>query len=368
MFLDIILLDWCSTFCKWWWLLLPLLMLLSWLLGWLFWSGYKSRYLAEIKSLEDDLAKCKAKGAELEKDLSTSRYDLEKLEGDYRKLRGSNADLDMKVRALNEQNQNLLAAANTEVNNTGSADYEARIASLEADLKACEDAKIALTASAGTGGALGIAGGMGGDDDDGDVLSGYAAAFASDNLQIIEGVGPKIEGLLKAGGYNTWSEVGNAELTGLQKVLDDAGPRYRIHNPSSWSEQARLAASGQWDDLIRLQKDLDSGGEAANGDTPSKVEKLYAKHLGFAAFKKDDLKIVEGIGPKIAGLLNDAGITTWEGLANTAVERIKEILTNAGDRYRLADPTTWPRQARMAADAKWTALKKYQDELDGGRA
>ncbi len=83
--------------------------------------------------------------------------------------------------------------------------------------------------------------------------------------------------------------------------------------------------------------------------------------------KPDDLKKVEGIGPKIAGLLNDAGILTFATLASTDVEKIKEILTAAGSRYKMHDPTTWPQQAALAADGKWDELKKWQDELDGGK-
>ncbi len=83
--------------------------------------------------------------------------------------------------------------------------------------------------------------------------------------------------------------------------------------------------------------------------------------------KQDDLTMVEGIGPKIAGIFNDAGITTWAELGNTDVERLKELLAAAGDRYKMHDPETWPRQAKLAADGQWEELAKWQDELDGGR-
>lgn len=85
-------------------------------------------------------------------------------------------------------------------------------------------------------------------------------------------------------------------------------------------------------------------------------------------YKTDDLKIVEGIGPKIAELLNKAGIMTWKALSETLPARIKEILDAAGPAYQIHDPGTWPEQARMADNGEWDALKKYQDELDGGKA
>ena len=83
--------------------------------------------------------------------------------------------------------------------------------------------------------------------------------------------------------------------------------------------------------------------------------------------KQDDLKMVEGIGPKIEGLLHDAGIMTWEDLANAPTEQVQGILDEAGPRYRMHEPTTWAKQARMAADGQWDDLVAYQDRLDGGR-
>ena len=86
-----------------------------------------------------------------------------------------------------------------------------------------------------------------------------------------------------------------------------------------------------------------------------------------ATGKPDDLKKIEGVGPKIASLLNDGGILTFASLASTDVSKIKDILLAAGSRYKMHDPTTWPQQAALAAEGKWDELKKWQDELDGGR-
>jgi len=84
-------------------------------------------------------------------------------------------------------------------------------------------------------------------------------------------------------------------------------------------------------------------------------------------WKKDDLKAIEGIGPKIEGLLQTAGIKTWKTLSETSVDKIQGILDQAGSRYKLADPGSWPKQAEMAAAGKWDDLKEYQDFLVGGK-
>ena len=83
--------------------------------------------------------------------------------------------------------------------------------------------------------------------------------------------------------------------------------------------------------------------------------------------KPDDLKIVEGIGPKIETLLKEGGINNWDELAAAPVDRIKEILDAAGPRYQIHDPSSWPAQAKFAAEGKWDELKEYQEMLIGGR-
>jgi predicted flap endonuclease-1-like 5' DNA nuclease len=84
--------------------------------------------------------------------------------------------------------------------------------------------------------------------------------------------------------------------------------------------------------------------------------------------KKDDLKVVEGIGPKIEGLCNAAGIYSFAQLAEASAGILKGILTEAGSRFQMHDPATWPAQAALARDAKWDELKNWQDDLNKGRA
>lgn len=84
--------------------------------------------------------------------------------------------------------------------------------------------------------------------------------------------------------------------------------------------------------------------------------------------KENDLKIVEGIGPKIAELFNDNGIHTWAELGHTSVSKLQEYLDSKGERYRVHNPGTWPMQSKMASEGKWAELKKWQDENDYGKA
>ncbi|MBL1319773.1 MAG: hypothetical protein COA63_001755 [Methylophaga sp.] len=88
-----------------------------------------------------------------------------------------------------------------------------------------------------------------------------AASIDPESLQRVEGIGPKIEGLLHAGGVLTMRQLALADLGVLQKILDAAGPRYTMHNPKSWSPQAELIVDENWDELEKYQDFLVAGRE-----------------------------------------------------------------------------------------------------------
>ena len=91
-----------------------------------------------------------------------------------------------------------------------------------------------------------------------------AASDSKDDLKIVEGIGPKIEQLMFNDGIFTWKQLGESPLERLQKILDDAGPRYRIHNPKTWGEQAMMAHNGEWDKLKEFQDFLVAGRDPAD--------------------------------------------------------------------------------------------------------
>jgi predicted flap endonuclease-1-like 5' DNA nuclease len=221
----------------------------------------------------------------------------------------------------------------------------------------------------------------------------------ADDLEIIEGIGPKIAALFHAKGIITFAQLSRTPTAQMQAMLDEAGPHYRVSNPGTWGEQALLAAHNRWDALASLQGVLVAGvrvdakaasqqqtkdAAAAGRDSAQRIAALEAevqrlravpavdvaaaRSAGFASIKgPDDLEIVEGIGPKIAELLNNAGVKTFAQLAAMSPAQIQPILDAAGPNYRIADPETWPDQADLAARNRWSALKAMQDGLTAGR-
>ena len=98
----------------------------------------------------------------------------------------------------------------------------------------------------------------------------------------------------------------------------------------------------------------------------ARVGKLRKWKL-FMSIGKDDLKKIEGIGPKIEQLLNRDGIETFKQLANADVSRLKKVLDNGGSRFKMHDPGSWPKQSNLAFEGEWEKLEKLQDELIGGK-
>lgn len=81
--------------------------------------------------------------------------------------------------------------------------------------------------------------------------------------------------------------------------------------------------------------------------------------------REDDLEIIEGIGPKISGILKNAGVRTFDQLANTSLDRLEDILRDGG--IRIAAPETWAEQSRLAANGDWDGLEDLKQRLHAGR-
>lgn len=168
------------------------------------------------------------------------------------------------------------------------------------------------------------------------------AAGDKDDLKLISGVGPALEKKLNGLGIFTFEQVAAFDTEMVEEVNDAIEFFPGRVQRDDWVGQAKKL----------YQTKMSNPASLTATKNPSNPE---------------DLKIVEGIGPKIEQLLKNGGIKTWRDLAGTSVDRLKSILDAAGDRYRIHDPGTWPEQAQLAADGDWEKLKEYQDFLEGGR-
>lgn len=331
------------SICDFFWLLWFLPFLLGMLLTWLYWRNKYANMVADydgkinnlnsrITSLEGDLTDCGAKRSELEGDLAITKGRMRELESETKAL---------KISSSQNKNSGVAPLAATE--------NRSDVTSIASSL-----AGAAISSSSES------------NQPSGSKKSIYSGLKA-DNLQIVEGIGPKMESVLKENGVSNHSDLAKQTPDSLLTILSKYGDKYKIIDPSTWAQQAGYAANEDFDGMIDLQKKLDGGKDNAVGLSDSKLEKYLIKTGALKAFKQDDLKAIEGIGPATEKLLHENGIKTWRELANTEATAIKTILTAAGSRFALGDPTTWPKQAEMAADGKFDELREYQDFLDGGR-
>ena len=160
-----------------------------------------------------------------------------------------------------------------------------------------------------------------------------------------------------------------AEIERLQKAQSDMGTTQSDLNKwkNKYAElegelsdcRSKLAAS-------KLSATA-TGAAAGIAATAIPFDAAAAKAVYGKSIKQDDLKVVEGIGPKIEQLFFDIGITTWKQLAETPVEKCQEMLNAQGERYKIHRPATWPKQAEMAYQGQWAELAKWQDEMKGGK-
>lgn len=144
-------------------------------------------------------------------------------------------------------------------------------------------------------------------------------------------------------------------------------------------QAAKMAALAAGSTVVGAASDEDAAGDGANvmlaggvlsidadeGDTPDATTPATSA-VPAAPPKPDDLKKIEGIGPKIQSILRAAGISTFAQLAEASYESLRELL-DSNNIKGIADPSTWGEQAKLAAQGNWDTLEELQDRLKGGR-
>ena len=140
-----------------------------------------------------------------------------------------------------------------------------------------------------------------------------------------------------------------AEVADVKATKEEAAP-------AAETKKAEVEAKA---DETKAKEETTTSKEVAEEATAEKPKKA-------SKADSDDLTKVEGIGPKGAEALIKAGVDSYEKLANTKPDKIKDILTEASSRMAHLDPTSWPKQAKMAADGKWDELKDWQDKAKAG--
>ncbi len=178
-------------------------------------------------------------------------------------------------------------------------------------------------------------------------------------------VSPVLAKLVRSAQANAKS---NHDYTGdlvISEIQVGEGPTMKRWRPRAYGRASKILKR-----TSKITVVVSQVAKAENKPTKSEKKPAEAKPEKKAEAKpvkaeKTDFTKIEGVGPKIAQTLTDAGIETFADLANKKPEEIQEVIKDVRGSH---DATTWPQQASLAAEGKWDELKQWQDELDGGKA
>ncbi|MCP2264184.1 helix-hairpin-helix domain-containing protein [Promicromonospora thailandica] len=215
-----------------------------------------------------------------------------------------------------------------------------------------------------------------------------AEAEPQDDLQRIEGIGPKIAAALAAAGYGSYARIAGATEDELRQAVASQGIKF-APSASTWADQAQYLVDHDADGLQEYQDYLIGGQERRakfneNVDYADvdEIEGAEAKAAALAADEAEaaaaeaaepepepepqDLQRIEGIGPKIEAALKAAGYTTYAKIAAASEADLRDALATAGITFAPA-ATSWADQAQYLVDGDEDGLQEYQDYLVGGQ-
>lgn len=181
-------------------------------------------------------------------------------------------------------------------------------------------------------------------------ISGGLPPEDHDDLTQINNIGPFLQAKLHEQDIYRYDQIANWSEADIVTYTELIGYLPGIIQRDNWVGQAKELATGEV-------------AEAEPYSGPTTPEPYVAPDVTTA---ESDLRVIEGIGPKIESILKASGITTYDALATTDPEDLREILASAGPRYKSHNPQTWPAQAGLAADGKLDELKAWQQELKAG--
>lgn len=147
-----------------------------------------------------------------------------------------------------------------------------------------------------------------------------------------------------------------AEEARLQSLVSEHESTIGELRVRLWNQDAKIS---------ELQSELDAHKRAG---APADPDVTVAETVLGRPIRLNDLTEVEGIGPMIADLCHRKGVRTWWQLANTEVPALRAMLQEAGPRFQVHDPVSWPQQAVLLANGRWHEFRMLTEQLKGGRS
>ena len=243
--------DFLQNFCDWWWAWWIVPAILGWLIGRAMMMKWKTRteeletevsnLKKKISGLEEELEACRKRGEELEADLNKCNAKYKDLERRFSSLQGRYNDL---------ESENIILKTKLDGGDDSAGIQKIADFKNEKPIVKVDPPKPPIIEAAGI-----VAGTAG---------TGKWAKLKTDNLQIIEGIGPKMNEVLNENGIKDWSVLAGTSVEAIKAILRKYGDRYKIIDPTDWPKQAAFAEARDWEGLMKHQSDDGSPSKARN--------------------------------------------------------------------------------------------------------
>lgn len=318
-------------------------------------------YLKKIDTLDNQLISLQTKNIQLNEEIeetADSMHNLAAVQSSYNATRDRLQAVEEKIALLVGENQNLKVELKSIKNNSTNHSTDQTASNDNYDNNVIVDSAIVPPTTPNK-----FVSTNENDEEEDDEQEEEVDAAAA-RLAIQNAIGPKIKAAT-ADEKNDLEKI-NGIGSFIESKLNDLGI-YTYEQISQWDDPMIEAVTTAIEFFPGRIKRDDWVGQAKKlmGESTATAIKQNKKRTNNK--KSTDLKVIEGVGPKIEQVLKKGGIKTWSDLADSSTESIQAVLKKAGGHYRLADPSTWVAQARLADAQEWDKLKEYQDSLHGGK-
>ncbi len=227
-----------------------------------------------------------------------------------------------------------------------------------------EPVAVAEPVAAPTGAGLGLAAGAAGL-----TAIGVAAATTDpDDLLVIKGIGPKLNGMLNGMGITTFAQIANWNRDDVAKVDENLGEFQGRVDREEWIPQAKLLSAGknaEWEKIYGAG--AVAAGAAAVAATATKkaaAPKMTAIGIPAAVGDPDDLLQIKGVGPKLNELLISLGIRRFDQIAAWGRGEVEKVDGHLGNFKGRIDRDNWVDQAGLLAKGMVAEFESKYGKLD----
>ena len=185
-----------------------------------------------------------------------------------------------------------------------------------------------------------------------------AAIGKADDLLIIKGIGPKLNGVLNGLGIKRFDQIANWSAGDVDKVDDHLGQFKDRIGREEWIPQAKLLAAGNMPEWERIYGTVKTAAAGAGAMA------MLAIGIPAAVGDADDLLQIKGVGPKLNTLLVGLGITRFDQISAWGAAEIDKVDDHLGTFKNRITRDSWVEQAGLLAKGMIAEFEAKFGKLD----